>query len=376
MERIPQMNAHDFGGNRDSEGNRSYYEREIRSYDELSRGETGLISNMRYISRLEDSTEREERVIKFGHNLGEKMIKEMDASYDKKSLAVRGIPRAGAYFQQFVVKAALLGMDTRVFTDPSFIEALEESSDNFLTHTSGMESMVKGAENVFKYHQTLSADQDIIFTGLSIHLDTKHSVDLLIGRSEFGQPVEQIDLCEVKSSAPSQAVMANIHERHIDYVRAYKEIVVNGLGTLENKKKIERMRELDPKEFVDLAESRMSFVNDFIEVDKGLSEIRTWQDILIRAQKLSINPMLLVVRIRNFTPATMIHLRRTDRDELEYVRAKIMDVPIPTEELGLYHRLIKPENPHIGHALTWKSRVAFKDVGGHWKQDDLIIDKI
>jgi ribosomal protein L10 len=91
---------------------------------------------------------------------------------------------------------------------------------------------------------------------------------------------------------------------------------------------------------------------------------------------MSMNSMLLAIRLRNVTDASMIHLRTHERERLLKIKNTIFNIIIPSEELGLYHRLIRDDGPHIGQALKWKSIVAFKLPNKSWEEDEVIIDKI
>ena len=64
MEKIPTILTHDVAGNPDSSGNRVYFEREVRSYDNRSKNETKLMNKMWNISRIEDVVEKEEKIKK------------------------------------------------------------------------------------------------------------------------------------------------------------------------------------------------------------------------------------------------------------------------------------------------------------------------
>ena len=377
MEKIPKILTHDVAGQPDEEHSRVYFEREIRSYDSYSNSENKMINKISNISRIEDLEEKENHIRKLGKMLGKKILEEVMGGYNRDKFDIKGVPRGGAYLQQFITKVVLLEKNLNILKHPAFIEEFEKNSNNFLSGMFGIKAVIKGAESVADYYHTLSGDLDIVFTGLSIHLDTRHSIDMLIGRSESQDDfINQVDLCEIKSSEPRMEQIESIHEKHISFIKAHKEIILNGLGTIENKKRIEQMSRIDEDVFTDMVEDRMSFLSGFMQIDKMLPELNTWEDIKKRAEIMNVNPVLLAVRLRNVTDASMIHLLRAEREEFFKLKNKIFKISIPTSELGLYQRLIKDEGPHIGQALTWKSIVAYKTYDKNWKNHEIIIKNI
>jgi hypothetical protein len=377
MEKISRISTHDVAGRPDSMGNRVYFEREIRSYDGLSKNERYFMAIIQRISGIEDPQKRDLDIRKIGKLLGDKIVMEIRGGYDNGRFDAKGIPRGGSYLQQFIIKAALLGKKVGVLTHPSFIEEFEKASGNFLKSMYGIEAVLRGVKSVVDYYRTLSNDTDITFMGFNIYLDTRHNVDMLIARTgEDSNQIDQVDLCEVKSSRLNKNQIQDVHDRHSNFIRASKEVILNGLGTSEGSRYIEKIKDIDDEGFMQIVEDRMSFLADFVLVDKSFPDINSWDDIKMRADQMGVNPILLAIRLRNIVDTTVIHLKTEEKEKMFKLRDVVFKIPVPAEELGLYHRLIDPDNHHIGKALTWKSIVACKLPDDTWQKDEVIIKNI
>ncbi len=377
MEKIPVIQSHDVSGVPDQEGNRKYFEHEVLSHEALSKREKRLMAQMDSIFHAEGGDKREEMIRTFGRVLGKKIADEIKADYNYfQNRDIKGKARGGSYLQQVITKAALLGQDVSIFSSPYFIEEFENASNNFLEGNYGIEAQVKGAKSVAEYYDTLSDDQDIVFTGLSMRYDVLHSIDMMVGRSDTGEFLDTMDLCEVKTSRPHPDQIINIHEKHNQFVKAHKEIILNGLGTIETRHRIEQLNQIDQEAFTQMVEDRMTFLRKFSELEYWLPEVKTWDDIVARAKRMKTNPVLLAVRLRNMTPASMPLLTTPEREKLIRMKDEIFKMEIPAKELGLYKRLVRNDGHHIGHALEWRSIVAYKMPNGTWREDKIIIDTI
>ncbi len=377
---IEKIKAHDVAGRPDIRtGDRVYFEREVRSFTDFSRTERELIRSLKGINDCEDREEKDRRIVRLAIFFGKKIADEVIGGYKPEKFDVTGIPRAGAYMQQFMIKSLLNGINIDVLCHSLFVSNFEEHSNGFLhDNTYGMRTIVRGAKNVAECYNRFSDDENIIFVGISIYLDTRHHIDLLIARKNgTGLSIDEVDLYEIKSSQIDDEDVDKIHRAHIEYINGNKRIILNGLGTTENRKHIEHIYKISTEEIPELIEYRISFVNDFLLTLKEHGRLNNFEDILSISEHMSMDPILCLIRIRNITDATLIALTREERDFLLKIQKAIINISVPVEKLGLYRRLTQHDTAyHIDDTLKWNSIIAYKKPDGNWHEDRLEIKEV
>jgi hypothetical protein len=389
-EGIKSIITHDVAGRPDPEnGDRVYFEREIKSVETISKAERKFIALYKSLDKKEDPKEIEVTVRNMGRQLGFILTNQYRGGRDHGKFDISDKYRVGSYLQHFITRLSIQNLDTSIFRNSTFLESLKDRTCEFSEEIDDMDAILRGAENFAEYYDIQAQDTDIVFASLSVHLDTRHSIDMILGRTkEAGPFMDQIDLYEVKSSKPKPEEIEEIHKKHIDFVRGRKEIILNGFGLSrspkdmrpENRKLLDHIDGTDNDEFIEIINDRIDFLEQFlIEASKKIvadkKNISTWSDIEKLANTMNINPVLLAIRIRNATDATTAHLKTIEKDYLKMMRNIIFNIQIPVEHLGIYHRLMAEDTPHIGEAFSWKSIIAYKS-DGKWQESILDIEEV